>query len=78
MTLPQALLRQMFDAAVDAAQPSHCLPPQLPAAPRGRTLVIGAGKASTEMARVLEQHWPGELSGLVNVRMSDPTPAFRR
>jgi hydroxypyruvate reductase len=58
----------MFNAAVDAAQPVHCLPPHLPAAPRGRTLVIGAGKASAEMARVVEQHWPGNLTGMVVTR----------
>ena len=68
MTDPRSLLRQMFDAAVAAAQPSRCLPPHLPAPPRGRTIVIGAGKASAEMARVLEAHWPGELTGLVVTR----------
>jgi glycerate 2-kinase len=74
---PRTLLRQMFDAAVEAAQSSHCLPPHLPAPPRGRTLVIGAGKASAEMARVLEQHWPGELSGLVVTRYGYAVPCER-
>jgi hydroxypyruvate reductase len=67
----------MFDAAVEAAQSSHCLPPHLPAPPRGRTLVIGAGKASAEMARVVEQHWPGELSGLVVTRYGYAVPCER-
>jgi hydroxypyruvate reductase len=49
----------------------------LPAPPRGRTLVIGAGKASAEMARVLEQHWPGELSGLVVTRYGYAVPCQR-
>ena len=75
--LPRTLLRQMFDAAVDAAQPSHCLPHHLPPPPRGRTLVIGAGKASAEMARVLEQHWSGELSGLVVTRYGYRVPCER-
>jgi hydroxypyruvate reductase len=76
-TAPRALLRAMFDAAVAAAQPSICLPPHLPAPPRGRTLVIGAGKASAEMARVLEAHWPGELSGLVVTRYGYAVPCAR-
>ena len=59
------LLRAMFDAAVAAAQPAICLPPCLPLPPKGRTIVIGAGKASAAMARVLEAHWPGPLEGLV-------------
>jgi len=58
----------MFDAAINAAQPEHCIPPHLPAAPRGRLLVIGAGKASAAMAKAFEEHWPGELSGLVVTR----------
>ncbi|WP_426189203.1 glycerate kinase type-2 family protein [Massilia sp. DWR3-1-1] len=74
---PRALLRQMFDAAVSAAQPRDCLPPHLPAAPRGRTIVIGAGKASAEMARALEQHWPGELAGLVVTRYGYAVPCER-
>lgn len=77
MTDPRMLLRQMFDAAVEAAQSSHCLPPHLPEPPRGRTLVIGAGKASAEMARVVEQHWPGELSGLVVTRYGYSVPCSR-
>ena len=77
MTDPRTLLRRMFDAAVAAAQPALCLPRHLPAPPRGRTLVIGAGKASAEMARVVEQHWPGELSGLVVTRYGYSVPCQR-
>jgi glycerate 2-kinase len=65
---PRALLRQMFDAAIAAAQPALCLPPHLPAPPKGRTVVVGAGKASAAMARALEDHWPGPLDGLVVTR----------
>jgi glycerate 2-kinase len=43
---PRDLLQQMFEAAINAAQPSHCIPPHLPEPPRGRLIVIGAGKAS--------------------------------
>jgi len=71
------LLREMFDAAVAAAQPSVSLPKYLPPPPRGRTLVIGAGKASAEMARVVEQHWKGELSGLVVTRYGYAVPCQR-
>ena len=65
---PQETLRGLFDAAVDAADPMLCVPPHLPEPPIGRTLVIGAGKASAVMAQALEAHWPGELSGLVITR----------
>lgn len=65
---PRALLRQMFDAAIASALPAQCLPPHLPAPPRGRTVVVGAGKAAAAMARAVEEHWPGELEGLVVTR----------
>ncbi len=55
----------MFDAAVASAQPARCIVPYLPDMPRGRTIVLGAGKASAAMARAVEDHWPGKLSGLV-------------
>ena len=74
---PKVLLQKMFAAAVDAAQPRHCLPAHLPTAPTGRTLIIGAGKASAEMARVVEQHWPGPLSGLVVTRYGYKVPCER-
>ena len=67
-TDPEALLRRLFTVAVDAAQPQHCLPPHLPDPPRGRTVVIGAGKGSAAMARAVEEHWPGPLEGLVVTR----------
>ncbi len=62
------LLRKMFAAAVASAQPTVCLPSHLPAPPIGRTIVIGAGKASAAMARVLEDHWKAPLEGLVVTR----------
>jgi len=62
------LLRRLFDAAVKAALPAYCLPPFVPAPPRGRTLVLGAGKAAATMAQALEKHWQGELDGLVVTR----------
>jgi hydroxypyruvate reductase len=71
------LLRRMFDAAVASAQPALCLPPHLPEPPRGRTVVIGAGKASAAMARALEDHWPGPLDGLVVTRYGYDVPCER-
>jgi hydroxypyruvate reductase len=67
----------MFDAAIAAAQPALCLPPQLPPPPRGRLVVIGAGKASAAMARAVEDHWPGPLSGLVVTRHGHGVPCER-
>ena len=74
---PRTLLRQMFDAAIASAQPALCLPPHLPEPPRGRTIVIGAGKASAAMARALENHWPGPLEGLVVTRYGYQVPCNR-
>jgi glycerate 2-kinase len=68
------LLRQMFDAAVASAQPAVCIAPHLPSPPQGRMIVIGAGKASAAMARAVEDHWPGELSGLVVTRHGYAVP----
>jgi glycerate 2-kinase len=69
-----SLLRCMFDAAIAAAQPALCVPRHLPAAPKGRLVVIGAGKASAAMARAVEDHWPGPLSGLVVTRYGHAVP----
>lgn len=76
---PRALLRQMFDAAIAAAQPVHIVPPHLPSPQelKGRLVVIGAGKASAAMARAVEEHWPGELSGLVVTRYGYAVPCKR-
>jgi glycerate 2-kinase len=70
----KALLRRMFDAAIASAQPALCVPRHLPRAPRGRMLVIGAGKASAAMAQAVEQNWQGALSGLVVTRYGYAVP----
>jgi glycerate 2-kinase len=62
------LLRAMFDAAVAAAQPEICVKRFLPKPPKGRTVVIGAGKASASMARAFEDAWKHPLEGLVVTR----------
>ena len=67
----------MFNAAVSAAQPEKAIPNHLPTPPSGRTVVVGAGKASAEMARVFEAHWNGptdKLSGLVVTRYDYAVP----
>lgn len=72
-----ALLRRLFDAAVDRAQPLRVLPQHLPEPPYGRTVVIGAGKASAAMARALQAHWPEDwpLSGVVLTRYGHIPPS---
>jgi hydroxypyruvate reductase len=81
---PRELLQGMFTAAIAAAQPASCLPTALadllPRAPRGRLIVVGAGKASAAMARAVEVHsnnWPGPLSGRVVTRYGYAVPCAR-
>ena len=74
---PRALLRSLFDAALGAADPARCVPPHLPSPPRGRTVVVGAGKAAAKMARAVEDHWPGPLEGLVVTRYGHGVPCQR-
>jgi hydroxypyruvate reductase len=75
---PRALLRSLFDAAVAAAHPRLCVPPHLPAPPeKGRTIVVGAGKAAAAMARAVEDHWQGPLSGLVVTRDGYGVPCLK-
>ncbi len=64
------LLVDSFRAALTAADPLHTIPPHLPAPPKGRTIVVGAGKAAAAMAKAVEDNWPtmAPLSGLVITR----------
>ena len=68
MTTPRALLESLFDAAIASAQPALCVPQHLPDPPKGRFIVIGAGKASAAMAKAVEDHWHGQIEGLVVTR----------
>ena len=77
VTDPRALLTDMFRAAVASAQPALCVPPHLPPPPKGRTVVVGAGKAAAAMARAVESHWTGPLSGLVVTRYGHNVPCER-
>ena len=67
---PRELLLGSFQAAVAAADPLKVVPGHLPKPPKGRTLVVGAGKAAASMALAVEQNWPPEapLDGLVITR----------
>ncbi len=73
------IMREMFEAAIASAQPQLCVPPHLPTPDqvRGRLIVIGAGKASAAMARAVEDHWTGPLSGLVVTRYGYKVPCSR-
>ena len=73
------LLLGSFHAAVAAADPARILPPHLPAPPRGRTLVVGGGKAAASMAAAVEAHWATDapLSGLVVTRYQHSLPTQR-
>lgn len=68
------ILRQLFDAAVRAADPRDALLPHLPPKPKGRTVVVGAGKAASQMAAALESLWDGPLEGVVVDRHGATTP----
>jgi len=67
---PRELLLGSFQAALSAADPSQVVPRHLPKPPKGRTLVVGAGKAAAAMALAVEQNWPAKapLEGLVITR----------
>ncbi len=64
---PEALLRQLFDLAVATADPMRVVAQHLPPRPKGRLVVIGAGKASARMAEAVEAHY-GPCEGLVITR----------
>ena len=74
---PRAVLRAMFDAAINAASPLLRVPAYLPPPPKGRTIVVGAGKASALMAKAVEDNWPGPLTGLVVTRDGHSVPCSR-
>ena len=78
---PRAFLRALFDVAVTRALPSHSIAAFLPAPPdtgKGRTLVLGAGKAGGAMAAAVDAHWPANapMSGLVVTRPLEIAPGY--
>ncbi|ASW10806.1 glycerate kinase [Rhizobium sp. 11515TR] len=74
----RGLLRRLFDAAVASADPMKVVARHLPEKPRGRCVVIGAGKASAAMAAAVDAAWKDvELSGVVVTRYGHAIPAGR-
>lgn len=73
---PQTALRQLYDVAVQRALPLHNTAAHLPSPPKGRTVVLGAGKAGGAMAQAVEALWPidAPLSGLVVTRYGHTPP----
>ncbi|MEK8047596.1 glycerate kinase type-2 family protein [Ideonella margarita] len=76
---PAAFLRHLYDVAVARALPGHITAGQLPPPPRGRTVVLGAGKAGGAMAEAVDALWPSDapLTGLVVTRYDHVPPAYR-
>ena len=79
---PRGFLRALYDAAVASALPAHNTAAFLPTPPdpaRGRTLVLGAGKAGGAMAAAVDALWPADarLSGLVVTRYDHVPPAYK-
>lgn len=76
---PRKLLLGSFKAALAAADPLQIVPHHLPKPPKGRTLVVGAGKAAASMASAVEKHWPknNPISGLVITRYGHGLPTQR-
>lgn len=76
---PRGFLRALYDAAVQRALPAHGTAPFLPPPPRGRTVVLGAGKAGGAMAAAVDALWPADapLTGLVVTRYDHVPPAYK-
>jgi glycerate 2-kinase len=78
MPEPASLLRDTLTAAVKAVTPGPALVPHLPPPPKGRLVVVGAGKAAAAMAQVVESHYEGtDLTGLVITRYGHSLPTHR-
>ena len=78
MTDPdRAFLTQLFEAAVQAADPVQAIRTHLPQPPKGRTVVVGAGKGAAQLAAAFEALWPWDLSGVVVTRYGFGVPCQR-
>lgn len=80
MQTARRFLRELFDAALAAVDPSVCVPPWLPepAAVRGRIVVVGAGKAAAAMARAVENAWSDDLHRVTGLWSRATAMARRR
>jgi len=74
---PRQFLQELFKAAVDAAHPELTLPAALPQPPKGRTVVVGAGKGAAQLAQTFERHWRSPFEGLVVTRYGFGVPCER-
>lgn len=74
---PRSLLTAVFEAAIAAADPGRAIRAHLPERPKGRTIVIGAGKGSAQMAAAFETAWDGPLEGAVVTRYGYAAPCKR-
>lgn len=74
---PRAFLERLFRAAVRAADPEAALRGHLPDRPKGRTVVVGAGKGAAQLAAAFERLWPHPLEGVVVTRYGYATPCAR-
>ena len=70
---PDGFLRRLFRAAVESADPARVLARHLPERPRGRVVVVGAGKSAAAMARAVEAEWP-DVTGVVVTRYGHAVP----
>ncbi|HEV7307932.1 glycerate kinase [Ensifer sp.] len=77
ITDPRRFLEALFTSAVAAADPEKVIAANLPARPKGRTVVVGAGKGAAQMAAAFERHWDGPLSGVVVTRYGYAAPCER-
>ncbi|MCP4317863.1 MAG: glycerate kinase [Hyphomicrobiales bacterium] len=71
---PRSILTNLFNAAISAADPDRTISAHLPARPKGRTIVVGAGKGVAQLAAALEKHWDGPLEGVVVTRYGFGAP----
>jgi glycerate 2-kinase len=74
---PASFLALLLLRTVGAADPARLLPSRIPAPPPGRTVVLAVGKAAASMAKAVEDHWPGDLSGLAITRYGHGLPCRR-
>ncbi|WP_077964376.1 glycerate kinase type-2 family protein [Ensifer adhaerens] len=77
ITDPRRFLEALFTSAVAAADPEKVIAANLPERPKGRTVVVGAGKGAAQMAAAFERHWDGPLSGAVVTRYGYAAPCER-
>ncbi len=74
MSPDQIFLQKLFDAAIAAADPFKALEGTMPRPPKGRTIVVGAGKGVAQLAAAFEAHWQGPLEGVVVTRYGYGAP----